>query len=106
MASCVRQCNITQVLTSKKLLERLPIEVPGQSIFLEDIRETVSSKDRIVAMLIAFIALVLMEERPLHGAREMPLWGSLFADADRDPTLKELRISNLANYVKALQKKK
>jgi acyl-[acyl-carrier-protein]-phospholipid O-acyltransferase/long-chain-fatty-acid--[acyl-carrier-protein] ligase len=38
LASCTRQCKITQVLTSKKLLERLPIEVPGTAVFLEDIK--------------------------------------------------------------------
>jgi mono/diheme cytochrome c family protein len=39
-----------------------------------------------------------------HGSREMPIWGSLFIQADGDAGLKELRINNLANYVKALQK--
>jgi mono/diheme cytochrome c family protein len=39
-----------------------------------------------------------------HGTRTMPIWGPLFVDADRDPGLKELRMTNLANYVRALQK--
>ena len=65
LASCTRQCNITHVLTSKKLLERLPIEVPGKAIFLEDIRETVSSKDRIIAMLFALFAPIAVIEKSL-----------------------------------------
>jgi len=65
IASCARQCNITQTLTAKKLIERLPLEVPGQSIYLEDIRETVSSKDRIVAMLIALFMPIRMIEKML-----------------------------------------
>ena len=63
IASAARQCEITQVLTSKKVLERLPIEVPGEAIFLEDVRETVTSKDRIVALLFALLAPVWLIER-------------------------------------------
>ncbi|MBI3117299.1 MAG: AMP-binding protein [Candidatus Hydrogenedentes bacterium] len=65
MASCALQCGITQVLTSKKLLERLPLEVPGQSIFLEDVREQITGKDRIVAMLLALLAPVRVLEKLL-----------------------------------------
>lgn len=67
MASSARQCGITQVLTSRKFLERLPMEVPGQAIYLEDIRETVSSKDRIVAMLYALFAPVKLIEWSVGG---------------------------------------
>lgn len=69
LASCARQCEITQVLTSKKLLERLPIEVPGQSIFLEDIRESVSGKDRVVAMLLALFTPIWLLEKILGTPR-------------------------------------
>lgn len=69
LASCARQCELTQVLTSKKLLERLPIEVPGKSVFLEDIRETVSSKDRIIAMLLALFAPIWLLEKVLGTPR-------------------------------------
>jgi hypothetical protein len=33
----------------------------------------------------------------------MPIWGALFLETDRDPALKELRITNLANYVKGFR---
>lgn len=55
MAACARQCGITQVLTSRRFLERLPLQVPGETILLEDIRETVSGKDRIIGMLLALL---------------------------------------------------
>jgi len=63
IASCARQCGVTQVLTSKKLLERLPLDVPGETIFLEDIREGVSSLDRIAAMALALCCPVSLLER-------------------------------------------
>ena len=65
LASCARRCGITQVLTSKRFLERLPLTVPGETILLEDIRESVTGKDRIIGMLIALLAPVWLIERIL-----------------------------------------
>ncbi len=56
MQSCAEQCNITQVLTSKKFLERLPLDVPGEPVFLEDIKDSVTKKDRILGILYALFA--------------------------------------------------
>jgi acyl-[acyl-carrier-protein]-phospholipid O-acyltransferase/long-chain-fatty-acid--[acyl-carrier-protein] ligase len=69
IASAAKQCGITQVLTSKKVLERLPIEVPGETIFLEDVRESVTGKDRIVALLFALLAPVWLIERACGSPR-------------------------------------
>ncbi len=63
IASAAKQCNITQVITAKAFLERMPVEVPGEPIFLEDVRKTVSGKDRIAGMLIGLLAPVTMLER-------------------------------------------
>ncbi len=65
IASCARQCNVTQVLTSKKLVERLPLEVPGETIFLEDIRDSVTFLDRLIAMFLAVACPVSLIERVL-----------------------------------------
>ena len=72
LASCARQCGITQVLTSRKFLERLPLEVPGEAIFLEDIRESVSKRDRVVGLLYALFAPVRLLERRLGRAQRTP----------------------------------
>jgi acyl-[acyl-carrier-protein]-phospholipid O-acyltransferase/long-chain-fatty-acid--[acyl-carrier-protein] ligase len=69
LASCARQCDLTQVITSKKVLERLPIEIPGQAIFLEDIKDTVKGGDRIVGMLLALLAPVRLIERLLGAPK-------------------------------------
>jgi hypothetical protein len=43
---------------------------------------------------------------PAHGPAEMPDWGTEFAETDRlNKTQVELRIKNLADYIKSLQKK-
>ena len=43
---------------------------------------------------------------PAHGSSEMPVWGPLFLTMNRmDDTQVKLRISNLTNYIKSIQKK-
>ena len=72
IASCAGQCGATQVLTSKKLLERLPLEVPGEAVFLEDVKAMVTGKDRIVAMSIALFCPVFLLDRVLGAPRRGP----------------------------------
>ncbi len=67
IASCARQCGVTQVLTSKKVLERLPLTIPGETILLEDIRDGVRGVDRLVAMILGLCCPVSILER---------LWGT------------------------------
>jgi mono/diheme cytochrome c family protein len=41
-----------------------------------------------------------------HGDPEMPIWGPLFASIrGTDPTLVDIRIVNLTNYIKSMQAK-
>ena len=56
IAACARRCGITHTITSRKFLERLPLDVPGTAVYLEDVRETVAGKDRITGMLLALLA--------------------------------------------------
>ena len=39
-----------------------------------------------------------------HGSREMPVWGSLFIGVDRESEMAKIRIANLADYLKSIQK--
>ena len=39
-----------------------------------------------------------------HGSREMPIWGGLFSEVDRDSDMGKIRIANLAEYLKSIQK--
>ncbi|HOZ47782.1 MAG TPA: MFS transporter [Candidatus Hydrogenedentes bacterium] len=58
MAAAARQAEIEHVITSKAFLERLPLEVPGNPVYLEDIMASVTKKDRIIAALIALLVPV------------------------------------------------
>jgi mono/diheme cytochrome c family protein len=39
-----------------------------------------------------------------HGSREMPVWGGLFIEVDRDSDMGRIRIANLAEYLRSIQK--
>ncbi|HPO15522.1 MAG TPA: MFS transporter [Candidatus Hydrogenedentes bacterium] len=69
MASCAKRCDITHVLTSRKFLERLPLQVPGETIFLEDIRASVTKKDQIIGMIFALFAPIRVIEWSLGTPR-------------------------------------
>lgn len=45
-------------------------------------------------------------QKPAHGNTEMPIWGPLFATVrGTDPSLVNVRIVNLTNYIKSMQAK-
>ena len=39
-----------------------------------------------------------------HGSREMPVWGGLFIEVDRDSDMGRIRIANLTEYLRSIQK--
>jgi mono/diheme cytochrome c family protein len=46
------------------------------------------------------------EELPSgHGTREMPIWGPVFSQIDRDQDLSRVRLHNLAQYIEKMQAK-
>jgi len=68
--SCAKQCGFTQVLTSRKFMDRLPnAHVPGEAIYVDDIKETVKGSDRIVGMLLGLFAPVSLIEKLLGSPK-------------------------------------
>jgi hypothetical protein len=39
-----------------------------------------------------------------HGSRDMPIWGPIFRQADRDHELGQIRLHNVTVYLESLQK--
>lgn len=63
MASCARQCNLTTVITTKALLERLPnLQVPGQTILIEEAAATPRIPERLASFLIAGLPFPLLKK--------------------------------------------
>jgi acyl-[acyl-carrier-protein]-phospholipid O-acyltransferase/long-chain-fatty-acid--[acyl-carrier-protein] ligase len=42
LASCAKQCDLRTVITSRAFLEKVKLQVPGESIYLEDLAPTIS----------------------------------------------------------------
>ena len=54
----------------------------------------------------ARVEKIISGEEPLpsgHGTREMPVWGPVFSQVDRDQDLGRVRIDNLTRYLKSIQ---
>ena len=56
IASCVQQCGITTVITSRKFLEKIKLTPPGKLIFLEDIAGQPTAVEKLTAFLFARLA--------------------------------------------------
>jgi len=39
-----------------------------------------------------------------HGSREMPIWGSIFHEIQQDRDFGEIRLQNITDYLKSIQK--
>src|SRR6185437_13835882 len=55
LASCIRQCDIKTVITSKTFLEKVKLRVPCQTVFLEDLAANPGAGEKIMAMLMAIL---------------------------------------------------
>ena len=55
LASCAAQCNLQTVITTKLLLEKLPLQVPGTTILLEEAAASPTGAEKIMALLMWFL---------------------------------------------------
>jgi mono/diheme cytochrome c family protein len=52
-------------------------------------------------------ATIAGQEQPIsaHGSREMPVWGPVFHEVERDQDWGEVRLENVTTFVQSLQQK-
>jgi acyl-[acyl-carrier-protein]-phospholipid O-acyltransferase/long-chain-fatty-acid--[acyl-carrier-protein] ligase len=55
LESCAQQCNLETVITTKLLLERIPLKVPGKTILLEEAAAAPRLGEKIAALLYWFL---------------------------------------------------
>ncbi|MCA8988190.1 MAG: AMP-binding protein, partial [Planctomycetaceae bacterium] len=73
---CIHDAKITHVLTSRKFLEKRPVNIDAEIICLEDLKEKVTSSDRLRGALFSYLLPACLSER-LLGLHQV----------DRDSTL-------------------
>src|SRR4029079_414708 len=68
IASCAKQCEVDVVITSRAFVERFPkLEIPGRTIFLEDILQSPGIFEKSLAFVLA-LAMPQALLRKLIGA--------------------------------------
>ncbi len=54
LQSAAKQCGISKIITSKRFIQKAKVKVPGEAIYLEDLKEEIGSYERLEAMVVAF----------------------------------------------------
>ncbi len=72
LASCAVQCKLETVITTKQLLDRIPLKVPGKTILLEEIASGHGFGERLVALFLWFFPGGALE-RILGGGKNKAL---------------------------------
>ncbi len=70
--SCIAQCGIRQVLTSRRVMQKVKLELNAKIVFLEDVREKVTLGDKIAAAVQAYATPAPVLERWLGIDRIKP----------------------------------
>ncbi len=73
LASCARQCNLQTVVTSKAFLERVPLEVPGKTILLEELAVNPRLTEKVIAFFLAWTQPAALLEEALERSRPASL---------------------------------
>jgi acyl-[acyl-carrier-protein]-phospholipid O-acyltransferase/long-chain-fatty-acid--[acyl-carrier-protein] ligase len=53
LASCARQCELKTIVTSKLFLEKVPVQPPGEVIYVEDLADSPRFGEKLAALLAA-----------------------------------------------------
>jgi len=69
---CVRDAGLKHVITSRKMLEKKPVELGAEFVFLEDLKERVTSWDRACVGFSTYVEPVTVLERRLGLMRIHP----------------------------------
>ncbi len=72
MRHCVKEAKVRHVLTSKKMLEKQPLDLGADFVFLEDLKEMVTNFDRLVAGVAAYVVPAFLLERMIGLTRVRP----------------------------------
>jgi acyl-[acyl-carrier-protein]-phospholipid O-acyltransferase/long-chain-fatty-acid--[acyl-carrier-protein] ligase len=73
LASCIRQCGIRTVLTSRRFLDKVKLKVPSETIFLEELAAKPGSGEKLCALLSAWLLPLGWLERSLGREKKAAL---------------------------------
>ena len=62
LESCARQCNLKTVVTARAFLDRVHVQPPGETVFIEDIAQNPRFSERVTAALATLLPVRLIEK--------------------------------------------
>ncbi|QDT48716.1 Bifunctional protein Aas [Symmachiella dynata] len=65
MNSCIRQCGIKHVLTSRKVMEKLDLELDAEVVYLDDLKDKVTTADKLISAAQTYLLPAAILERIL-----------------------------------------
>jgi acyl-[acyl-carrier-protein]-phospholipid O-acyltransferase/long-chain-fatty-acid--[acyl-carrier-protein] ligase len=69
IASCAAQCKLETVITSKAFLEKVPLQVPGRAVMLEELAENPRLAEKLRALYLAWLFPAPLLTRALGSTR-------------------------------------
>jgi acyl-[acyl-carrier-protein]-phospholipid O-acyltransferase / long-chain-fatty-acid--[acyl-carrier-protein] ligase len=73
LASCAKQCNLKTIVSARAFLERVHVQPPVETLFLEDLAQSPKSSERLAAALAAALLPTRMLEKFAGGERTASL---------------------------------
>ena len=70
LASCAAQCKLETVITTKALLDKIPLVVPGKTVLLEEAAARPTLRERIAALAIWFLPGAFLERNLSGGTKK------------------------------------
>jgi acyl-[acyl-carrier-protein]-phospholipid O-acyltransferase/long-chain-fatty-acid--[acyl-carrier-protein] ligase len=71
LASCAAQCKIETVITTKPLLDKIPLQVPGKTILIEEAAANSRLSEKFMALLLWFLPSGMIERAIAGRAKSL-----------------------------------
>jgi acyl-[acyl-carrier-protein]-phospholipid O-acyltransferase/long-chain-fatty-acid--[acyl-carrier-protein] ligase len=105
MNACLEQCGIKHVLTSRRVMDKLKIELAAELVYLEEFRQKVTLGDKIAAALDTYVTPLGLLERRLGLTKIKPddLMTVIFTSGSTgEPKGVMLTFDNISSNIEAI----
>jgi acyl-[acyl-carrier-protein]-phospholipid O-acyltransferase/long-chain-fatty-acid--[acyl-carrier-protein] ligase len=103
--SCLAQTEITHILTSRALLEKMPLKLDVEMVFLEDLRDRPTRLDKLIGAFLAFVMPIwlLLRLFGLQRVANSDVMAVIFTSGSTGtPKGVELTFGNVASNIAAI----